>query len=98
MYMRVDKAKVKRWMDVAGIPTFNELGEKTAPLGLGVRKMYYLLDGYDWSTQQVYALCQVLGCDVTDILSFDMERIPPKADAPSVASKSMKPDLATVAA
>lgn len=78
-------------MDARGIFTYNELGDKTSPLGLSVRKLYYMLDGYDWNTQQLYALCQALECDVTDVLSFDMERIAPKADAPSVASKSMKP-------
>lgn len=86
MYMRIDKAKIKRQMEEANIATFNELGEKTTPHGLGVRKMYDLLDGYDWNTQQLYALCNALGCTVTDILSFDLERIAPKAGAPSAIS------------
>lgn len=86
MYMRIDKSKVRRRMEAAGIDTYNELGEKTTPHGLGVRKMYDLLDGYDWSTQQLYALCNVLGCSVTDILSFDLERINPKAEAPNATS------------
>jgi len=84
MYMRIDKAKLRRRMVFAGITSFNELGEKTTPLGLGVRKLYYLLDSYDWNTQQLYALCQVLDCSVTDLLSFDLERIDPKVEAPSV--------------
>lgn len=86
MYMRIDKSKIKRQMEAVGILTFNELGEKTTPHGLGVRKMYDLLDGYEWNTQQLYALCNVLECSVTDILSFDLERINPKAAAPSATS------------
>lgn len=83
MYMRIDKTKVKRQMGIAGIATYNELGEKTTPHGLGVRKMYDLLDSYEWNTQQLYALCGVLNCSVTDVLSFDLERNVPKVDAPS---------------
>lgn len=73
-------------MDAAGITSYNELGEKTTPHGLGTRKLYYLLDGYEWSTQQLYALCTVLKCSVTDLLSFDLERMIPKVDAPSAGS------------
>lgn len=79
-------------MDEAGINSFNDLGEKTSPHGLSVRKLYYLLDGYEWNTQQLYALCTVLRCSVTDILSFDLERMSPKADAPSAVS-SVRFDL-----
>lgn len=83
IFVRIDKVKVARQRDAIGIATWNELGERTTPHGLGVRKMYDILDSYDWHTGQLYALCEVLKCRTTDILSFDMERISPKADAPN---------------
>lgn len=84
MWIRIDKAKVQEQMRVAGIATFNELGEATNKHGLSQRTLYDVLNSQDWSTKQVYALCEVLGCKPTDILSFDMKRLDAgKAEAPS---------------
>lgn len=83
IYVRIDKRKVKAKMDAMGISTWNELGERTAPHGLSTRKMYDILDGYDWHTGQLYALCQVLQCKTTDLLSFDFEQVDPKVEAPN---------------
>jgi DNA-binding Xre family transcriptional regulator len=82
IYMRIDKAKVEKLRDGVGITSWNALGELTTPYGLSTRKMYDVLGSHDWHTGQLYALCKVLGCRTTDILSFDMVD-DPKALAPS---------------
>lgn len=84
MWIRIDKAKVQEQMRNAGITTFNELGEATNKHGLSQRTLYDVLNSQDWSTKQVYALCEVLGCNPIDILSFDMKRLDAgKAEAPN---------------
>lgn len=84
MWIRIDKAKVQEQMRKANIATFNELGEATNKHGLSQRTLYDVLNSQDWSTKQVYALCEVLGCNPIDILSFDMKRLETgKAEAPS---------------
>lgn len=84
MWIRIDKAKVQDQMRKANIGTFNELGEATNKYGLSQRTLYDVLNSQDWSTKQVYALCEVLGCNPMDILSFDMKRLDAgKAEAPS---------------
>ena len=84
MWIRIDKAKVQEQMRKAGIGTLNELGEATGAHGLSQRTLYDVLNSQDWSTKQVYALCEVLGCNPIDILSFDMKRLDAgKAEAPS---------------
>ena len=73
LWMRIDKKKVAERRDKVGITTWNELGEKTTPRGLSTRTLYDILDSQDWSTKQVYALCEILECTPVDILAFDMK-------------------------
>lgn len=84
MWIRIDKEKVQDQMRSAGIATLNELGAATNKHGLSQRTLYDVLNSQDWSTKQLYALCEVLGCNPVDLLSFDMKRLDAgKAEAPS---------------
>lgn len=75
MYPRIDKRKVKAWMDKRGVSGWNELGKRMEalpePNRISTRSMYETLDSQNWTAKQLRAYCMVLECGYDDIVSID---------------------------
>lgn len=80
LYVRIDKEKVRRLKEDREIGAWNSLGAKLESLDdtslrMSTRAMYDILDSQEWTTKQLYAMCEALECMPLDILSFDAKRV-----------------------
>lgn len=68
MNTRIDRFKVKRWMEQEGIETFDQLAKLAR---LSPTTVYNALDGYNWRSTTLDAIAKALGCNPLDIVTVD---------------------------
>lgn len=69
--VRIERWKVQREMQAAGIETFKELA---ALVGVTPQTMSAWFRGAAFTSQNLEALCRALGCEPGDILTMDPNR------------------------